>query len=160
MDVNSIYNFVLDNLKHFMFPEELIKIDLEMSKQEIIFIFVVKKNNEITMSKLSDIMNSSMSTLTGIADRLVKKKYICRKRSNTDRRIVLIKLTEKGNEFVESFNGKIMDYISIAMNAITDEEKMFLINIITKIFNAVKLKPENKEIDMNDGEKVKKILID
>lgn len=143
-----------------MFPEELIKIDLEMSKQEIIFIFVVKKNNEITMSKISDIMNLSMSTLTGIADRLVKKKYICRERSETDRRIVLIKLTEKGNDFVESFNKRILDYISIAMNAITDEEKVFLINIITKIFNAVKSNSKSNKPDENNEETIKKIVID
>lgn len=160
MNVESIYNFVFDNLKHFMFPEELINIDLEMSKQELFFLLVTDKNGEITMSQFSDLLNLPMSTSTGIADRLVKKGYIVRDRSQQDRRIVVIKLTKSGTKFIENFKDKIKNFVTLIDDAITDDEKLIIMNIVLKVMNAFreKQKEENKEVEKEKP--IKKISID
>lgn len=160
MKVESIYNFVFDNLKHFMFPEELINIDLEMSKQELFFLLATDKNGEITMSQFSDLLNVPMSTSTGIADRLVKKGYILRDRSQHDRRIVVIKLTKNGKKFIENLKDKIKSFISIFDDAITDDEKMLLMNIVLKIMNAFREKQKDKNKEDEKEKPIRNISID
>ena len=59
----------------------------------------VARLKEATMGQLSDHMNFPMSTATGIVDRLVKKGYIERGKSDSDRRIVVITLSEKGESY-------------------------------------------------------------
>lgn len=159
LNIETIYNFVLDNLKHFMFPEELLNMDLEMSKQELFFLLSVDKNGEITMSQFSDLMNLPMSTSTGIADRLVKKGYILRDRCESDRRIVVVKLTDKGMKFLQNFKDKIKSYLSLFDELINDEEKMFLMNIVLKIMSSLREKKDTNREEVSE-KKVRKISID
>ena len=48
------------------------------------------------MSRLADILNVSLSNATGLIDRLEERGYIERERVPTDRRIVLVRLTDAG----------------------------------------------------------------
>src|SRR5262245_56572220 len=50
------------------------------------------------MSAIAGAIRLSMSTLTGLIDRLCEKKLVKRDRSNEDRRIVQVELTEEGRE--------------------------------------------------------------
>lgn len=143
-----------------MFPEELINIDLEMSKQELFFLLVTDKNGEITMSQFSDLLNVPMSTSTGIADRLVKKGYIVRDRSQQDRRIVVIKLTKNGIKFIENFKDKIKNFVSSIDDAITDDEKLIIMNIVLKVMNAFREKQKEGNKEVEKEKPIKKISID
>ncbi|MEI6042791.1 MAG: MarR family transcriptional regulator [Chloroflexota bacterium] len=55
------------------------------------------------MSGLAKLLDRNMSTATGIADRLVEEKLIQRQEDSEDRRAVIIRLTERGQELCESF---------------------------------------------------------
>lgn len=49
-----------------------------------------------SMSRLADETNQVSATMTGIVDRLVERGWVERHRNLTDRRTVLVHLTEKG----------------------------------------------------------------
>ncbi len=69
-----------------------------------------KKN----MSSIAKAMSVTMGTLTISMNSLVKKGYVLRERSETDRRVVLISLTEKGERAFrhhEEFHREMIDAI-------------------------------------------------
>jgi DNA-binding MarR family transcriptional regulator len=69
----------------------------DLSLSEINVIHKIGKK-EITMTELAHLLDITLSSLTTAIDKLVKKGYADRTRSDTDRRIVLVYLTEKGRK--------------------------------------------------------------
>jgi DNA-binding MarR family transcriptional regulator len=154
----EFFELIFDNLKRIIFPEEWLAIDIAMSKQELFTIMTVVRMKEATMGQLSENMNFPMSTATGIVDRLVKKGYMERGRSETDRRIVVISLTEKGKEFVAAVKEMIFSYIRRADEVLDDEEWETIIRIVGKV-TAVLQKPA-EESRQNKKSGVRKITIE
>ncbi|HLN63945.1 MAG TPA: MarR family transcriptional regulator [Symbiobacteriaceae bacterium] len=54
-----------------------------------------------TLGSLADELNCSRGNLTGVADRLERDGWLVRERSTEDRRVVNIRLTDKGNKVWE-----------------------------------------------------------
>lgn len=59
-------------------------------------LFLLSKGEGKTMSELSSALNIDNSTLTRLADRLVKEGVVERVRDNADRRISKLRITESG----------------------------------------------------------------
>lgn len=53
---------------------------------------------KLSLSELSDRIRARNSTVTGIIDRMEREALVLRKRSEEDRRVVNIELTDKGRE--------------------------------------------------------------
>lgn len=142
----DFFDLIFENLKKIIFPEEWLTFDNAMPKQELLAIMIVDKLGEITMSQISEQMNMPMSTATGIVDRLVKKSYIQRGRSEFDRRIVAITLTDQGKLFAQNLKTNISTYIKLAYDALNEEERQYLFQIFIKISSAFQnLKAENEK---------------
>ncbi len=56
------------------------------------------KAGPATVSEVAEYLGVSLSAVTSMADRLVKTGYICRKRSDHDRRLVWLELTPEGEK--------------------------------------------------------------
>lgn len=141
-DLDSLVDILIENIKKLFFPEDWIELDLKFSKSEIFTMLFVEKRKEVTMTELVEYINSPMSTATGIVDRLVRNGYIRRDRSDTDRRIVLIRLTEEGSRLVNSLKGIISKYLNMIMEDLTEEEKRFLAKIALKIMQNLQDRPD------------------
>ena len=105
----------------------------EFSKTEIFSILYLDKRKEITMTELV-IHQCSHEHCYGIVDRLVKKGYIARERSETDRRIVVLWLTGRSSRLIENLKDLIYKYLDMILADLTDEEKQFLARIALKLF--------------------------
>lgn len=150
---------ILDNIKNLFYPEEWLQIDMKLSKTELFAMLIVDRHGEVIMSKISDEINISMSTSTGIVDRLVKKKYLIRERSELDRRIVLIKLTEKGQNIIEELKTSMSKYLNKIYDSLTDEEIRMIGKIFIKVINAF----NDEEVEDQQKEEkpaIKKITIE
>jgi DNA-binding MarR family transcriptional regulator len=147
----EISDIIFDNIKKVIFPEEWLKIDLSLSKHELFTLMIVDRRGEIIMSHIADYVNIPMSTATGIVDRLVKNGYLERNRSESDRRIVIIKLTAKAKELVNEIKGIGLKYFSMIHEALTEEERTFLAQLITKII-AIINKKNDLSPDIDDNE--------
>ncbi len=157
---NKIMDMILDNMKKLFFPEDWLQIDMKLSKTELFAMFIVERHGEVIMSKISDEINVSMSTATGIIDRLVKKKYLKRERSDLDRRIVLIKLTEKGQKTIEELKETMSKYLNRIYDVLTDEEIRVLSNIFIKVLNTFSEDEETENKQNKEKAKIKKIEIE
>lgn len=156
----DLFELVFDNLKRIVFPEEWIAIDIEMPKQELFTIMIIDRFGETTMSQLSDYMSFPMSTATGIIDRLVNKGYLQRSRSESDRRIVVITLSDKGKTFAQNIKSSLLKYIKEVYDSLDEEERHYLFRIINKISAAFQQIKADNDKDMNEQTIVRKIEIE
>ena len=144
---NEFLDMITDNLKKFLFPEEWLAIDLKLSKTELFALLYLTRKEQTTMSELADTIGVPMSTATGLVDRLVRKSYVQRVRSEEDRRIVMLALTEKGERLVDEFKDIMSRYMSRIMEGLTKEEQQQLMAIALKVFRNLQ---EQKEISSTD----------
>ncbi|MBC1603479.1 MarR family winged helix-turn-helix transcriptional regulator [Paenilisteria rocourtiae] len=77
-------------------------------------------NRTTDLSKKLDV---SASHITAITDSLVANNFITRHRSEVDRRIVVLELTEEARDFVASIEQKKKEMIVRRFSVFTDEER-------------------------------------
>ncbi len=80
-------------------PKGLLKINLTSAQIKLLTCFSNKA--ELTMTELSNNLAVSMPTMTAMVDRLVNSKMVERERSNIDRRVVRVKLTDAGEKILK-----------------------------------------------------------
>ena len=132
---NHLVDLIFDNIKKIFYPEEWIDLDLSFSKTEFFSMIIIDRYGDMTMSQIAGYIQVSMSTATGIIDRLVKKGYLKRDRSESDRRIVVICLTDKGQHLMHEFKSRLSDYIQRIDDVLSEEEKQLMYGIFIKIIN-------------------------
>jgi len=79
-------------------------------------------HGELTVSELSRKMGLSLSTVSGIIDRLEETKLIERKRSKEDRRVVKVSLTKEFKNRATSKHKIIENHLEKAIRLASDEE--------------------------------------
>lgn len=150
MGQEKVLDFVLDNLKKVFFPEEWIQLDLSVSKTELLAMLIVDRYGEVIMSQISDYLNAPLSTTTGLVNRLVKNGYLQRERSDADRRIVTIQLTDKGKSMIGELKTTLESYLERFNALLSSEERQVLFKIITKIINELSQKDPVAEDRVKD----------
>jgi DNA-binding MarR family transcriptional regulator len=143
----DIYDLFFNKLKKLLYPEEWISLDLDFSKSELFTMLLVDRNGEIIMSKIADYVNVSMSTANGIVERLIKKGLLSRDRSDSDRRIVVIRLTEEGKNLVNELKKVVLEYIGLIFEALDDEERKLIFKIFNKITDIIDSKAKKSTGD-------------
>lgn len=159
LDLENMLDLFLDNVKKLFFPEEWLELDLKFSKYELFTILLLNRRQETTMTELVEYINSPMSTATGIVDRLVKSGYVKRERSETDRRIVILSLTEEGTQLVQKLKDLISKYLNLVLEDLTEEEKKFMTGIAFKVMNKLQ-QSMTAPASMEYEEHIKKIDIE
>ena len=91
------------------------------------------KNNNCTMGGLKEHLDVSLSTLTGIIDRMVRDGFVERERDDDDRRLVRVKLTKKGNGIAEEINIKRLERIIAVLEVLSKEDQELLIGTIERL---------------------------
>lgn len=156
----EFFELIFDNMKRIIFPEEWLAIDIAMSKQELLTMMTVDRMKEATMGQLSENMSFPMSTATGIVDRLVKKGYLERVRSEIDRRIVVISLTGKGKDFIGGVKEMILSYIKRADEVLEDEEWEAIISIVGKVMTVLQKPADENGQNKKEQGSIRKITIE
>lgn len=90
-------------------------------------------NRERTMSDTAKDLRITSGTLTTAIDNLIKKGYVVRERSLEDRRVVKIKLTEKGVAAYYSHEDFHKDLVISALQQLDIKEEELLIKVLTNI---------------------------
>ena len=100
----------------------------DLSITEIHTIEAIGINTESTMSEIAQKLKITSGTLTTCVNKLIKKGYVERKRIEEDRRVVLIKLTEKG-ETAYNYHKKFHDeLVNNTVESLEEDEKEILIS--------------------------------
>lgn len=157
---DTFYDMIFDNLRKLAFPEEWLKLDNALAKQDLMSLLMIDRLGECTMSQLAEQMNFPLSTTTGIVDRLVKKSYVHRFRSDSDRRMVLIALTEQGRAFALETKQKLSLLIERLLEVLTDEEQALIFSLFDKVAKVFANLNDDSETKTSAQKTVQKIIIE
>lgn len=81
---------------------------------------------QLKMHQISDLVGKDKSTVTVLVNRLIDRDYILKEKSQLDKRVTYIKLTEKGKAIQEDFIKMSNQIEKIAFEDFSDEEiKLF-----------------------------------
>jgi DNA-binding MarR family transcriptional regulator len=92
---------------------------------------------DMSLSELSDRIRAQNSTVTGIIDRMEREGLVVRMRSTEDRRVVHIRLTDKGAKIADEIAVEPMEIFRSALESLTAGEMRELIKLLTKIARRV-----------------------
>lgn len=100
---------------------------------------------DLSLSELSERIRAQNSTVTGIIDRMEREGLVVRARSTEDRRVVKIKLTDKGSKIARAIEVEPMEIFRGALEGLSPGEMRDLLKILTKIARRVQTMVEPKE---------------
>ena len=106
-------------------PKKAVEADykeLQLTGPQGFMLCTLACNGPMKISDLSEKMALSNSTVSGIVDRLVKQGIVERIRSNEDRRVVNVRVTEQFHKCKRDKMSRIEDIIQQQMSAATQEE--------------------------------------
>jgi DNA-binding MarR family transcriptional regulator len=69
-----------------------------LTAPQLVIMQTLRREGQMSPSAIAKTVSLSQATITSILDRLVKRDYVLRERSGTDKRIILASLTDKGAE--------------------------------------------------------------
>lgn len=142
--------------------KELISSDLwgnmllDCSKNEILVLWFLYRQHEVNMTQIAEYIHVPLNTATGIVARMEKKKLLVRVRSEQDKRVVLIRLEEKGSEQIQKIMKEVFFYIHSVLDKFDEQE----IAVLVKLGNVLlEVMEERKQQDSKKTSKVRKITI-
>lgn len=107
--------------------------DTTLTKLDLAALKVLGKQEHLIMSELAEKMSVALSSTTEIVDRLVARDYVCRSRIEEDRRIVQVRLTDKGENLLADHRrqGRVM--VEGMLSCLAEKEQEELIRILEKV---------------------------
>jgi DNA-binding MarR family transcriptional regulator len=106
---------------------------------------MLEELGDLSLSELSDRIRAQNSTVTGIVDRMEREGLVDRKRSAEDRRVVHIRLTDKGLKLSRSMSFEPFKIFRSAFeNALTPQELQTLLLLLDKLATYVRREVETR----------------
>jgi DNA-binding MarR family transcriptional regulator len=106
---------------------------MHVTKSQILVMKVLNQCGEMKVSDISRELDLSNSTVSGIIDRLVEKKIVQRKRSDEDRRIVMISLADEYRQPVKRGLNAFAQKMRKVLSTITEEDFDSIIRGLEKL---------------------------
>ena len=110
----------------------------KLTWQEVRVLRAVGRQECCPMSGLADMICLSLSSATGLIDRLVSKKLVKRDRSSEDRRVVQVELTEQGRELNEEAMAGPVEFARGMLKGLNAEEQDALVTLFGKISERIR----------------------
>jgi len=151
----EIYRYV-DQIKELLSPEVWQNILLDCSKNELLVLWLVFRQEEVNMTQIADYIHVPLNTATGIITRMEKKQLVNRNRSVEDKRIVTIQMGEQGRSQMQAIVKEVMYYGQLVMREFSPEEMKLLLKFFettTRVLSEERKKEETEK-------KVRKIMIE
>ena len=116
----------------------------------------MEEAGECIVSDISTLLRVAPTTATSLIDRLEKKKLLSRKRTEHDRRIVLLSLTREGKDLVMQANREQHTRWEKVFSLLSVKEQEKMISIYKKLFehyieSTKEGSPQNKRIPERQG---------
>lgn len=105
----------------------------DLTITEIHTIAAISYDRARNMSEIAKDLQITMGTLTTAVDKLIKKGYALRQRSEEDKRVVLVELTDKGMEAKKIHDKFHKDMIDSVVQELSEGEEEVLIDALSKL---------------------------
>jgi DNA-binding MarR family transcriptional regulator len=135
-------SFLMPKFIRHMYPYVFKSIDIP--PQQVFALMTLEDEKICTLSTLSEQLNVSSPTASGLIDRLVKRGYVNRYRDKKDRRVVNISLTKSGNVVIKSFRKNISEKWESILGTFQPSERIRPLLFIKQVLGALR---KNEKID-------------
>jgi DNA-binding MarR family transcriptional regulator len=95
---------------------------LGISMAQLHILFSIQRAGEMTMSRLAELLDVSLSNATGLVDRLVERGFVERVRVPTDRRIVLVRVTASGEAMLREVDALSDDMLRSVLGRLSAQQ--------------------------------------
>jgi len=97
-------------------------MELSLTIPQVKSLFFIGNHGTTNFKKLAGALKVTPANLTGVIDRLVDQGLVSRTENPEDRRMMLLKLTEKGEALVSELRERRVSYLSRALRGLAPEE--------------------------------------
>ncbi|MCR5118287.1 MAG: MarR family transcriptional regulator [Lachnospiraceae bacterium] len=155
-DVFQTITGYVDEVKELISSELWENVFLECSKNEILIFWLLYRKEEVNMSEIAEYVHVPLNTATGLVGRLEKRGLIERSRSEEDKRVVLIRFSNKGLKQFKLLAAEMIRYGTRIFSELTDEEIALFFKMTEKVKTVLKEDKSKKE----EAKKIRKITIE
>lgn len=99
---------------------------LNLTFPQALVLNVLLEEAPLPVSLLAERTGSANSTVSGIVDRLEKLELVRRERSEEDRRVIYVNLTQKCRVMRENASTDVKGYFASLLDKLTEEEKQVI----------------------------------
>lgn len=150
MENNEMENLIADVsfVVHDLTRKAFTKIDEYLKTYELVrshaaILRLLKLNKQLAMGDLSERLQVTKPNITLLIDKLERLGYVERASTPHDRRVIMIKLSRAGDEFVETYMKRLYEFFSSTFSRFTPEDlTKFKSNIISLKGLLLKLEKE------------------
>lgn len=125
----KLFNEIME-LEHKAIITEEFK---DISNNDMHIIEAIGNKEPKNMTTVANTLKITVGTLTIAINNLVKKGYVNRVRSEEDRRVVLISLSDKGNKAFLHHEKFHRDMIHATLEGLSEEETKVLVKALTNL---------------------------
>jgi len=129
-------------------------IDLNLTIAQLKSLFFIAEKGTTNFKKLADALNVTPPNITGIIDRLVEQNLVSRKENPEDRRIMLLQMTQKGQELMNTLHEYKTAQITQILDSLSQEE---LNDLFTGLTALVRATQEWNQKNVNEPPKATKL---
>jgi DNA-binding MarR family transcriptional regulator len=115
---------------------------VDLTGPQLTVLKMLEAVEDLSLSELSDRIRAQNSTVTGIVDRMEREGLVVRARSEEDRRVIKIKMTDKGARIARAIDVAPMEVFRGALEGLGPGETRELLKILTKIARRVQVTVE------------------
>jgi DNA-binding MarR family transcriptional regulator len=125
-----------------LFHPDVLALDRQLPRSEMLALVLLQRHGERTMSELAEVLGAPLSTASGIGERLARRGLVHRHRKPEDRRVVVVRLTRKGETAAGKFRAQIEGLLRRAAGALTEAEQAQLLTLVAKVWAAFQVPPQ------------------
>jgi DNA-binding MarR family transcriptional regulator len=112
--------------------------EVGLTGPQLTVIKLLESLGDLSLSSLSERIRAQNSTVTGIIDRMEREGLVRRERSTADRRVVYIRLSEKGARLAREIQVEPMEIFRFALLGLTRDDLRDLLRILNKLQKRVR----------------------
>jgi DNA-binding MarR family transcriptional regulator len=130
------------SLRPPVFHPDVLALDRQLPRSELLALLLLQRHGERTMSELAEVLSAPLSTASGIGERLARRGLVQRQRRREDRRVVVVRLTRKGETAAGKLREQIDGILRRVAGALTEDEQAQFVALLAKVWAAFQVPPE------------------
>lgn len=107
--------------------------EVGLTGPQLTVIKLLESFKDLSLSSLSERIRAQNSTVTGIIDRMEREGLVRRERSSTDRRVVHIRLSDKGARLAKQIQVEPMEIFRAALSSLSPSDLRDLLRIMNEL---------------------------
>ncbi len=120
--------------------DRIVRLGISMAQLNILYL--LHRSGEMTMSRLAEGLNVSMSNATGLIDRMEERGFIERTGVPEDRRIVVVGLTDSGRQVLDEHDALTDDLLRTVLGSLGPSQLLGVAKAVSDLRAAIETNAE------------------